>query len=108
LPSFAALLMLVGFSLDTDVLLTTRLVKRKGDPRENAFDAMKTGMTMSFSAMVAFLVLFAVSMITHIAVYYEISAVALAGLVGDVFATWGLNAVMVLWYKERQSKKVSE
>jgi len=108
LPSFAALLMLVGFSLDTDVLLTTRLVKRKGDPRENAFDAMKTGMTMSFSAMVAFLVLFAVSMITHIAVYYEISGVALAGLVGDVFATWGLNAVMVLWYKERQSKKVSE
>ncbi len=100
LPSFAALLMLIGFSLDTDVLLTTRLVKRRGDPRENAFDAMKTGMTMSFSAMVAFLVLFAVSMITHISVYYEISAVALAGLVGDVFATWGLNAVMVLYYRE--------
>jgi hypothetical protein len=39
-------------------------------------------------------------MITHISVYYEISAVALAGLVGDVFATWGLNAVMVLYYKE--------
>lgn len=105
LPSFAALLMLVGFSLDTDVLLTTRLVKRKGDPRDNAFDAMKTGMTMSFSAMVAFLVLFAVSMITHIAVYYEISAVALAGLVGDVFATWGLNAVMVLWYREHPGKR---
>jgi preprotein translocase subunit SecF len=100
LPSFAALLMLIGFSLDTDVLLTTRLVKRRGDPRENAWDAMKTGMTMSFSAMVAFLVLFAVSMLTHISVYYEISAVALAGLVGDVFATWGLNAVMVLYYKE--------
>lgn len=107
LPSFAALLMLIGFSLDTDVLLTTRLVKRKGDPRENAFDAMKTGMTMSFSAMVAFLVLFAVSMITHIAVYYEISAVALAGLVGDVFATWGLNAVMVLYYREHMSGGVS-
>lgn len=108
LPSFAALLMLVGFSLDTDVLLTTRLVKRRGDPRENAFDAMKTGMTMSFSAMVAFLVLFAVSMITHIAVYYEISGVALAGLVGDVFATWGLNAVIVLYYKEHMAKGVAK
>lgn len=107
LPSFAALLMLVGFSLDTDVLLTTRVVKRRGDPRENAWDAMKTGMTMSFSAMVAFLVLFGVSMITHITVYYEISAVALAGLVGDVFATWGLNAVMVLWWKEHETKRVS-
>lgn len=104
LPSFAALLMLIGFSLDTDVLLTTRVMKRRGDPRDNAWDAMKTGMTMSFSAMVAFLVLFAVSMITHISVYYEISAVALAGLVGDVFATWGLNAVMVLYYKEHMKE----
>jgi len=58
--------------------------------------------------MMAFLVLFAVSMITHIEVYYEISAVALAGLVGDVFATWGLNAVIVLWHTERQLKKVGE
>ncbi|MEM4271967.1 MAG: hypothetical protein QXH30_00035 [Candidatus Bilamarchaeaceae archaeon] len=101
LPSFAALLMLIGFSLDTDILLTTRLLKRRGDPRENAFDAMKTGMTMSFSAIVAFLVLFIVAMLTHITTYYEISSVALAGLVADLFATWGINAVIILYYKEK-------
>src|SRR5262249_55613865 len=89
LASFAALLMLVGFSLDTDILLTTRLLKRKGDPRENAFDAMKTGMTMSVMAIIAFLALFVLALFTHIPTYYEISAVALAGLVGDIFATWG-------------------
>lgn len=100
LPSFAALLMLVGFSLDTDILLTMRILKRKGDPRENAYDAMKTGMTMSISAIVAFSALFALALLTHIPTYYEISAVALAGLVGDLFATWGINAVMVLHYKE--------
>ncbi len=104
LPSFAALLMLVGFSLDTDILLTMRLIRRRGNPRDNAFDAMKTGMTMSFSAIVAFTVLFIVSMITHVATYYEISAVALAGLVGDLFATWGLNAVMMLYYKEHMER----
>ena len=102
LPSFAALLMLVGFSLDTDILLTMRILKRKGDPRENAYDAMKTGVTMSFSAIVAFSALFALAMLTHIPTYYEISAVALAGLVGDLFATWGINAVMVLHYKEKR------
>lgn len=100
LPSFAALLMLVGFSLDTDILLTTRMLKRKGEPREKAYESMKTGITMSAAALVAFLVLFALSYLTHIPTYYEISAVALSGLVGDVFATWGINAVIMLAYLE--------
>jgi preprotein translocase subunit SecF len=99
LPSFAALMMLVGYSLDTDILLTTRIMKKKGDPRENAHDAMKTGLTMSGTGMIAFGALFVLSMMTHIPTYYEISAVALAGLVGDMFATWGINAVMILHYK---------
>jgi preprotein translocase subunit SecF len=105
LASFAALLMLVGFSLDTDILLTTRLVKRKGDPVENAFDAMKTGLTMSVAAVVSFGGLFILSVLTHIPTYYEISAVALAGLFGDMFATWGINAVMVLNYVEHRKVK---
>ena len=57
LPAFAALLMLVGYSLDTDILLTTRMTKRRGDPRENAYDSMKTGLTMSLTGMIAFSVL---------------------------------------------------
>ncbi|MFH0884216.1 MAG: hypothetical protein V1861_00730 [Candidatus Micrarchaeota archaeon] len=103
LASFAALLMLLGFSLDTDILLTTRLLKRKGDPRENAFDAMKTGLTMSVMAMIAFGALFILSVVTRIPTYYEISAVALAGLVGDVFATWGINGVLILHYVEKKA-----
>jgi preprotein translocase subunit SecF len=102
LASFAALLMLVGFSLDTDILLTTRLVKRKGVPHDNAYDAMKTGLTMSVAAVVAFGALFILSLLTHIPTYYEISAVALAGLFGDMFATWGINAVVVLYYVEHR------
>ncbi len=108
LPSFAALLMLVGFSLDTDILLTTRLVKRKGEPRENAFDAMKTGLTMSLAAVVSFGGLFILSILTHIPTYYEISAVALAGIFGDMFATWGINAVTVLTYVEHRKVKENE
>jgi len=105
LPSFAALLMLVGFSLDTDILLTTRMLKRKGDPKENAYDAMKTGLTMSVTGIIAFSALFILSIMTHIPTYYEISAVALAGLVGDMFATWGINAVIILYYVEKRGGK---
>jgi preprotein translocase subunit SecF len=102
LASFAALLMLVGFSLDTDVLLTMRVIKRKeGTPRERAYDAMKTGMTMSMALMLAFLCLFILASVTHINTYYEISSVALVGLAGDLIATWLLNGVLVLWYLER-------
>ncbi|NYZ76900.1 hypothetical protein H0O02_01135 [Candidatus Micrarchaeota archaeon] len=104
LPAFAALLMLVGFSLDTDILLTMRMLKRKGDPREKAHDAMKTGLTMSVAAVIAFGTLFVLAALTHIPTYYEISAVALAGLVGDMIATWGINAVMLLWYAERRGE----
>lgn len=104
LQSFAALLMLIGFSLDTDILLTTRILKRKGDPRENAYEAMKTGLTMSITAIISFGVLFILSILTNISVYYEISAVALAGLFGDMFATWGINGVIVLMDAEKRGK----
>ncbi|MCI0503849.1 hypothetical protein L0Y65_04000 [Candidatus Micrarchaeota archaeon] len=105
LASFAALLMLLGFSLDTDILLTTRLLKRKGDPRENAFDAMKTGLTMSVMAIIAFGALFILAAVTHIPTYYEISAVALAGLVGDMLATWGINGVLILHHVEEKRRR---
>lgn len=104
LASFAALLMLLGFSLDTDILLTTRMLKRKGDPRENAHDAMMTGLTMSAMAIVAFGALFILSVVTRIPTYYEISAVALAGLIGDMFATWGINGVMILHHVESRRR----
>jgi len=101
LASFAALIMLVGFSLDTDVLLTMRVIKRKeGNPRDRAYDAMKTGMTMSMALMLAFVCLFTLASITHINTYYEISSVAIAGLLGDLVATWLLNGIIVLWYLE--------
>ena len=103
LASFAALLMLIGFSLDTDILLTMRVMKRKeGTPMQRAFEAMKTGTTMSIAALVAFVTLFILALFTQIPTYTEISSVAIAGLVGDMFATWCLNAVIILWFVEKK------
>jgi preprotein translocase subunit SecF len=106
LASFAALLMLVGFSLDTAILLAMRVLKHKdGTPASRAYDAMKTGLTMTLSALVAFSALFVLAYITHIVVYYEIAVVALAGLVADIFAAWAFTAVVHLHYKEEEDRK---
>ncbi|MFH0817112.1 MAG: hypothetical protein V1909_00585 [Candidatus Micrarchaeota archaeon] len=106
LPSFAALLMLVGFSLDTDMLLTQRVIKRtEGTARDRAYEAMKTGITMSSATILSFSVLLALALITHIATYYQIAAVAICGLFGDIIATWFLNAVIILWFVEKKERK---
>jgi preprotein translocase subunit SecF len=106
LASFSALLMLIGFSLDTDILLTIRVLKRKEHSvAERAFDSMKTGMTMSFSTMVAFFALFALALITHESIYSEISIVVIAGLFGDLIATWAFNAVMIISYIQDLERK---
>src|SRR3989344_2314987 len=102
-PSFAALLMLVGYSLDTDIMLTMRMLRQEGTPRDNAYAAMKTGTTMTLTGLIAFGVLFLLSLFTHIPTYFEISSVALVGLIGDLFATWGINALLMLWHVERSS-----
>lgn len=106
LASFAALLMLVGFSLDTDILLTIRVLKRReGTAAERAYGAMKTGTSMSMSTMVAALAILAIAFITHITIYYEIGAVVFAGLIGDLIATWTFNAVILLHHVQDLEKK---
>ncbi len=103
LASFASILMLIGYSLDTDVLLTMKVIKGKEDtPRKRAYETMKTGISMSATSIVAFGSLFILALITNISIYYEISSVVLIGLFADIIATWCLNAVMILWYVERR------
>ncbi|PIT85582.1 hypothetical protein COU36_02440 [Candidatus Micrarchaeota archaeon CG10_big_fil_rev_8_21_14_0_10_59_7] len=106
LASFAALLMLIGFSLDTDVLLTMRVLKRKEDtPPERAFGAMKTGLLMNACAMTSYGVLALFAVMLQIPTYYQIGIVVVLGAFADFFATWCANAVMVLWYAEKRDKK---
>lgn len=102
LPSFAALLMLIGYSLDTDILLTTRVLKRKGDIRENAFEALKTGLTMTLTGLLSFSVIYITSHILRISLYNQIASIALIGLIGDIFTTWGINAVLLIHFAKKE------
>jgi preprotein translocase subunit SecF len=98
LASIAALLMLIGYSLDTDILLTSRMIKIHSSQKkaEKAYEAMKTGLTMTSTAILAFIILFIVGYYLRIDIYYTIGAIVLAGLIGDIFATWGINAVLLM------------
>jgi preprotein translocase subunit SecF len=104
LASLGGLLMLIGYSIDTDMLAAIRMLKRHdGDIEDRAFSAMHTGMTMTLTAIVSFAILFIVSLIAYVPTYYEISGVVLFGLIGDVFTTWLGNTPMILLYKKRKA-----
>jgi preprotein translocase subunit SecF len=106
LASLGGLLMLIGYSIDTELLTSIRILKRKeGTPEERAYSAMKTGLTMTTTAIASFAVLFVVSLIAYVPTYYEISGVVLFGLIGDIFTTWLGNASMVLLYKKRKERR---
>lgn len=103
IASIGGLLMLLGYAIDTDVLTAVRILKRhEGTPEERAYSTMKTGLTMTTTAIVAFGVLFAVSYFEYIPTFYEISGVVLFGLVGDLATTWLGNASIILMYVKRK------
>jgi len=106
LASVAALLMLIGFSLDTDALLTVRVYKRsEGTVRERAFDALKTAVMMNGLVMASFGVLAIVALYLQIPTYYQIGVVAFVGSIVDFVATWTFNAGIILWDADRRGLK---
>jgi len=103
LATFAALLLLIGYSVDTDILLTTRVIKSpEGDLKTKINGAMKTGLTMIGATAAALLALF---LIVGSSVITEIASVLVIGLFFDAINTWLTNANLLRWYIERKSGK---
>lgn len=105
----AAFLMLIGYSVDTDILLTTRVLKRKeGGILSKTLDAMRTGMTMSLTSFVAVVVGY---MFTNSETIKQIMLILAIGLLFDIVNTWITNAGILRWYlewKERKKGAVNE
>ncbi|MCD4767316.1 MAG: protein translocase subunit SecF [Methanosarcinales archaeon] len=109
LGTVAALLMLIGYSIDSDILLTTRLLKRRGKLDDKIKGAMKTGLTMTTTTIAAIFILFLVSTFaqyvssfSRIDIISDISAVLLLGLATDLMNTWMLNTGILKWYMGRE------
>lgn len=108
LASLAGLLMLIGFSLDTDVMLTMRVLRQgKGTPTQKCHDAFRTGLLMNISTIAAFGMLALVGVYLSISTYYQLGLVAVIGAVADFFATWGVNAALILKYSQKKQASQS-
>lgn len=98
LATTAALLMLIGYSVDSNILLTTKVLKRQGNLEEKTEGAFHTGFIMTSTTICAILAMFIVSLIGNVPTLYTISAVLLIGLICDLIFTWGFNAGMLKLY----------
>ncbi len=104
--TFAALLMLIGYSVDTDILLTTKVLGERKYLEKKITSCRATGMTMTGAAIVAFGVLYLISSFSYLAglstipVLASISTVMIFGLLADIMNTWFLNAGLLKWYME--------
>ncbi len=106
LSSIPALLMLIGYSVDTDIMLTTRMLSSAGKaPSERAFESMLTGFTMTGTTIAALIAMIAVSYLNQIEVIFAIAVVLLFGLLADLISTWLMNAPVLLWYVESRKEK---
>jgi len=98
-----AFLMLIGYSVDTDILLTTRLLKRReGNLNNRIFGAFKTGITMTLTSLLA--VLFAFLVVKSFsATLSQIFLILIIGLCFDILNTWITNVSILKWYvKEKR------
>lgn len=111
LGTVAALLMLIGYSVDTDILLTVRVLKRKGVLQEKVLGSMRTGLMMTATTLVAVISLMVVSSLLYhlspsfsrIDIIADITIVLFFGLLADMMNTWITNVQALKWYLSRPS-----
>ena len=101
----AAFLMLIGYSVDTDILLTTRaLKKREGTLNQRIYGAFKTGIFMTLTALVAVLPAFFI--VTGLPdSFRQIFLILALGLFADIINTWLTNVGIIKWYCDKKGIK---
>lgn len=95
----AAFLMLIGYSVDTDILLSTRVLKNsEGTVYSRVIGAMKTGLVMNLTTLAAVSISL---LITQSEVIRQIMLILFIGLIADLINTWLQNAGILRWYLEK-------
>jgi preprotein translocase subunit SecF len=96
-----AFLMIIGYSVDTDILLTSRLLKRKEGVNSALFGAFKTGTTMTITSIIAVTAAL-IAIYSFNSVLNQIFTILLIGLGFDLFNTWVTNASIIKWHVEKK------
>lgn len=98
----AAFLMLIGYSVDTDILLSTKVLKHKrGTVMDRIYSSMKTGMTMTITTMGA---LGAALLVAKSDTIIQIMTILFIGLLVDVIMTYIQNVAILRIYLEKKNK----
>jgi len=97
----AALLLLVGYSVDTDILLSAKVLKsRDGSLTDRIASAFKTGITMQSTSIIALIALY---LATPAPTLKAFATVAIIGLALDMINTWIQNVGILRWYVEQKN-----
>jgi preprotein translocase subunit SecF len=99
LGTVAALLMLIGYSVDSDLLLNNHILRRRGGFYESAWRAIRTGVTMTLTSISAMITMTVVATLLAIPLLPEIGLVLTIGLTADLMNTYLLNMSLLRWYK---------
>ena len=95
----AAFLMVIGYSVDNNLVLATRMLKRKeGNTIERYLSAMKTGLTMSLTTLGAASI---GAIFTQSEVIRQIMIILMISQITDILNTWVQNGALLMWYKNR-------
>jgi len=98
--SVAALLMLIGYSVDSNILLSVRVLKRhEGSVSERIAEALKTGLTMSTTTLIALLTIYFIS---PSRILQQIAIVLIFGLLFDFQNTWLMNSSILMWWRKKR------
>ncbi len=101
--SIGALLMIIGYSTDSDILLATYILKRTdGTIMERMKHAIKTELTMEMAAFVTSLIMF---LLSNIDIIKHIALILLIGTLSDTINTWIQNAGLQRIYLERRERR---
>jgi preprotein translocase subunit SecF len=99
LGAVAALLMLIGYSVDSDILLNNHVLRRHGGFYESSYRAMRTGVSMTLTSIAAMTTMAIVAWLFGIELMFDIALILVFGLSADLLNTYMLNMSLLRWYK---------
>ena len=103
-----AFLMLIGYSVDTDILLTNKVLRREGKSlNRKIIESFKTGITMTLTAIASVVAALLIAG-PYSSVLYQIFLIMMFGLIFDIFNTWLTNVSIIKWYVLHLKKKKNE
>lgn len=102
LGTVGALLMLIGYSVDSDILLNKNVLKSRRESFNNrVYQAMRTGVTMTITSLSAMIVMTILAAIFGIGLLRDMGFVLSIGLGMDLINTYMMNVSILRWYTNK-------